>query len=127
MPVVLTAAAVAIWGVDRRGPVVREVVRSTPLEVSSAEWHWLHPLDGRDPAESQPGFQETFMQPEFDDSDWQRGPGGRYDEAIFGYGDDDPDLIDIGTPPGGPALCRLLSSPLRDGGTPRPCPSSLLP
>ena len=63
-----------------------------------AQWKWLHPVDGTDPAEEDPAFHETFSTLWFDDSSWNVGRETS-DAAGFGYGD--PVAVDIGTPPPG--------------------------
>ena len=62
----------------------------------ASNWKWLHPVDGTDPATSDPDFHQTFFLADYDDSRWQEGtdsPGAR---GGFGYGD--PVGVDIGTP-----------------------------
>ncbi len=60
-------------------------VRAT-LVAASGEWKWLHPLDGKDPAESMPGFHAAFFLPDFDDSRWKTGQDSADPAGGFGYG-----------------------------------------
>ena len=39
----------------------------------NSTWKWLHPLDGRDPAEYVPDFHTTFATASLDDSAWETG------------------------------------------------------
>lgn len=48
-----------------------------------ANYFWLHPTNGLDPAQDDPSFNETFATAEYDDSMWVADP----DEGGFGYGD----------------------------------------
>ncbi len=47
------------------------------LVPPTSEWRWFHPVDGVDPAASDPNFHTTFFVPEFDDSGWQVGTDSR--------------------------------------------------
>jgi hypothetical protein len=67
--------------------------------AADATWRWLHPLNGRDPGTSVPGFQAEWMRPAFDDTSWQTGTG------LMGYGTlgpspGQPITTPIGTPTG---------------------------
>ena len=64
----------------------------------TSEWRWLHPLNGADPAEGDPDFHDTFFRLEFDDHEWPTGQDSEGAEGGFGYGDERPELVDIGTP-----------------------------
>lgn len=55
-----------------------------------AEWKFLHPAGGIDPANHDPDFHETFFLPGYKDSEWERGKEGddpHAPTAGFGYGD----------------------------------------
>ena len=56
------------------------------LVPPDAEWKWLHPTDGKDPAEKVPGFHERFFLPAFDDSTWPTGRDSDEPDGGFGYG-----------------------------------------
>jgi tetratricopeptide (TPR) repeat protein len=49
-------------------------------------WKWLHPIDGRDPAETTAGFHTAFFRPDFDDSKWKAGTDSADPNGGFGYG-----------------------------------------
>ena len=86
---------------DSRRPVTEDSPRITALAIEPTSlWRWLHPLDGVDPAESDPDFHQLFYQPQYDDSSWQSGSDSAEPTGGFGYGDDDDDFtgVDIGTP-----------------------------
>ena len=70
------------------------------LVAADAEWKWLHPTDGKDPAESVPDFHKTFALPGFDDSQWTVGRDKGGLAGGFGYGDVF-DGVDIGRPENG--------------------------
>ena len=70
------------------------------LVAPDAEWKWLHPTDGKDPAESLPDLHKTFALPAFDDSQWTHGRDKGGLAGGFGYGDVF-DGVDIGRPENG--------------------------
>lgn len=67
----------------------------------SAEWKYLFPLTGVDPAVADPRFPSTWNTSDFQDADWLPGTG------LMGYGSIEgpagllPLTTDIGTPPSG--------------------------
>jgi hypothetical protein len=82
-----------------------DVFRRTGVKVAisppKAEWRWLHPLDGVDPAVGDRDFHQTFYAAEFDDSDWAASFDSNQPGGGFGYGNKDWfEGIDIGTPSG---------------------------
>jgi hypothetical protein len=68
------------------------------LVPPTSEWRWLHPVDGRDPAEAEPDFHRRFFLADYDDSGWQTGADNEESTGGFGYGDEGFSGIDIGTP-----------------------------
>lgn len=54
---------------------------------ASAEWKWLHPTDGKDPAAAEAGFNENFATLKYDDAKWQTGKDSDTEGGGFGYGD----------------------------------------
>ena len=59
------------------------VISADVLITNDSEWRYLHPTDGKDPAETVKDFHSTFMKADFDDSGWKKGkdkPGehGKY-------------------------------------------------
>jgi hypothetical protein len=56
------------------------------LVAPDSQWKWLHPVDGKDPAESIPAFHTTFFMPGFDDSKWHTGRDSDDPDGGFGYG-----------------------------------------
>jgi hypothetical protein len=64
----------------------------------NSEWKWLHPIDGVDPAKRIPNFHTAFASADFDDEAWQTGQDREGTTGGFGYGDEDFDGVDIGTP-----------------------------
>ena len=56
------------------------------LVAGDSEWKWLHPTDGKDPAESTPGFHTAFFRPDFDDSKWKTGTDSADPSGGLGYG-----------------------------------------
>ena len=66
---------------------------------AGAQWKWLHPTDGVDPAESDEDFHTTFFQLDFEDESWEVGLDGKGPGAGFGYGDDLE--VNIGKPKSG--------------------------
>lgn len=84
-------------------PVAADTSAATAVLVPpTSEWRWLHPVDGVDPAESDPDFHQTFFLADFDDSQWRSGRDSEGPSGGFGYGDDGFTGIDIGTPTGEP-------------------------
>ena len=76
----------------------------TPTSVGSvlipanSEWRWLHPVDGIDPATVSPEFHRSFFRADYDDTAWATGRDREGPDGGFGYGDERPHLVDIGTP-----------------------------
>jgi serine/threonine protein kinase/tetratricopeptide (TPR) repeat protein len=56
------------------------------LVAPNAEWKWLHPTGGQDPADTAPAFHNSFFRSDFDDSAWQTGRDSDKPDAGFGYG-----------------------------------------
>ncbi len=81
---------------DQSAPKVLETLVSP-----EAEWRWLHPTDGVDPESAIPQFHKSFSLPNFDDSSWNSGHGGKDISGGFGYGENWFTGVDIGTPRGG--------------------------
>ncbi len=52
-----------------------------------AEWQYLHPVDGVDPAVTDPDFQQTFFSRDYDDHAWSTGREDDGPVSGFGYGD----------------------------------------
>ncbi len=67
----------------------------TVLVPASAAWRWLHPQDGKDPADTVPDFHRKFFLPDFDDTSWKQNAGGM---GGFGYSDAFKVGVDIGKP-----------------------------
>jgi hypothetical protein len=69
---------------------------------NDSTWKWLHPTDGKDPAEADSDFHTTFYATDFDDSKWQEGKDKPGPSGGFGYGDQDEQRgfegVDLGTP-----------------------------
>ena len=68
------------------------------LVSPNSEWRWLHPVDGVDPAESDPDFHRRFFLADYDDSAWRSGTDSEEPTGGFGYGDKGFTGVDIGTP-----------------------------
>lgn len=87
----------AAWMI--RGPIAEQAAlrRTETIVPSGAEWRWLHPIDGVDPATDNDDFHSKFCQMYFDDSDWMVDFDRRGSNGGFGYGDSV--AVDIGTPP----------------------------
>jgi hypothetical protein len=73
---------------------------STTSVPPSIAWRWLHPLDGKDPDTTVPGFRSSWTSLDFDDSTWQEG-AGLMGYGSLGTGTGQPIDTDIGTPPAG--------------------------
>lgn len=90
-----TTTGEAGWVDDVR---IRAMAPSDETEILSfgSTWTWLHPINGQDPAQSEPGFQANWMLPSHSNF-----PNSG--EAPSGYGvfDFHPFVTDIGTPPSG--------------------------
>ena len=68
------------------------------LIAANSKWRWLHPVDGVDPAKGTPGFHQSFFGMDFDDTAWATGQDSGGPGGGFGYGDERPHLVEIGTP-----------------------------
>lgn len=64
----------------------------------TANWKWLHPTSGADPAEQQPHFHTSFFMIDFDDSNWSDGQDSIGPYSGFGYAASGFEGVDIGTP-----------------------------
>jgi len=62
-----------------------------------AEWKWLHPTDGTDPAGTDPDFHTTFFSLTYNDSSWKSGKDSGDPAGGFGYGRGF-NGVEIGTP-----------------------------
>jgi hypothetical protein len=71
---------------------------TTVLIKPTSEWHWLHPVDGIDPVETDPDFHRSFFRADYDDSPWQSGKDSEGPAGGFGYGDEGFSGVDLGTP-----------------------------
>jgi hypothetical protein len=67
------------------------------LVPPDAEWKWLHPTDGSDPAAVDSDFHSTFFSPSYDDASWKTGRDSAEPAGGFGYGLSF-DGVDIGFP-----------------------------
>jgi WD40 repeat protein/serine/threonine protein kinase/tetratricopeptide (TPR) repeat protein len=63
-----------------------DLAASSVLIPENAEWRWLHPVDGRDPEITFPGFHQQFTRLDFDDSQWRAGEDNGGPAGGFGYG-----------------------------------------
>ncbi len=97
---------------DQSAPKVLETLISP-----DAEWRWLHPTDGVDPATTVAQFHTTFPSPSFDDSNWNLDRGSKDLTGGFGYSHDRKWFtgIAIGKPRGGERhsayfRCRFTTS-----------------
>ena len=72
--------------------------RSDVIVPSGAEWQWLHPTDGVDPAKSDADFHTTFYKADFDDSAWKKGRDKKGPRGGFGYGEEEFEGVDLGQP-----------------------------
>lgn len=64
-----------------------------------SEWRWLHPTDGVDPGKADEDFHKTWHTLDFDDTKWKAGKDKEGPHGGFGYGEEDFEGVDIGTPP----------------------------
>jgi tetratricopeptide (TPR) repeat protein len=62
-----------------------------------AEWKWLHPTDGTDPAAADRDFHSTFFTAAYDDTSWNSGRDSADAAGGFGYGEGFKG-VDIGRP-----------------------------
>jgi hypothetical protein len=67
----------------------------------TAEWKWLHPTDGKDPAADLPDFHQQFFAVGFDDSSWSAGRDSPGPFGGFGYGEPNFTGVDLGHPGNG--------------------------
>ena len=63
-----------------------------------ARWKWLHPTDGKDPAEAQGDFHTSFFKLDFDDASWSEGNDSLLPDGGFAYGKQAFKGTDIGQP-----------------------------
>lgn len=70
---------------------------SNVIVPPATSWKWLHPVDGVDPATTDPDFHATFARADFDDTAWNVGASRPGIGGGFGYGK--PHAVTIGVPP----------------------------
>ncbi|MCA9216628.1 MAG: hypothetical protein KDB27_26340 [Planctomycetales bacterium] len=78
------------------------VISADVLITNDSEWRYLHPTDGKDPAETVKDFHSTFMKADFDDSGWKKGKDKPGEHGGFGYGDSNFEGVDLGQPEDAP-------------------------
>ncbi|MCA9148377.1 MAG: hypothetical protein KDA92_03710 [Planctomycetales bacterium] len=85
------------------GTITGNNLQAEVLVPNDATWRWLHPTDGKDPAEKVEDFHKTFFNADFDDAKWKEGQDKAGAHDGFGYGgvgEDEGDFtgVDLGTP-----------------------------